>query len=295
MDHKILFFLASVFILLPSAAFAQTTGQVDFTNVPDIASPQGTAGAGFIGWIQSFYQFSLIAGVFLAVVVIAWAGLRYALAAGNPSGQSDARDQILQALLGLILLFGAYLILYTINPNLINLSLPTLSSVSVSAPAATRGGTPVGSTGGWGTGGSYDGGAGGTSGGAGASSCFNCLTDAQVRQSFGQNGIQIKTGAGAARVEGLQQSIVNAVLDLKSNCPSCEIMVTEGTGGGHQTGTYSHANGYKVDLRLNDTLNRYLEKSENFVGVRSDGAPMYRGPGGAIYAKEHNHWDVVKS
>ncbi|MDP3948634.1 MAG: hypothetical protein Q8Q17_01645 [bacterium] len=109
---------------------------VDFTNVvPDIANPQGTGGAGnFTGWVQNFYQFSLIAGVFLAVGVIAWAGLRYALAAGNPSGQSDARDQILQALLGLILLFGAYLILYTINPNLINLSLPTLSSVSVSAP-----------------------------------------------------------------------------------------------------------------------------------------------------------------
>ncbi len=109
---------------------------VEFTNVvPDIANSQGTGGTGnFIGWVQNFYQFSLIAGVFLAVGVIAWAGLRYALAAGNPSGQSDARDQILQALLGLILLFGAYLILYTINPNLVNLSLPTLSSVSVGAP-----------------------------------------------------------------------------------------------------------------------------------------------------------------
>jgi len=116
---------------------------VDFTNVvPDIASPQVTGGAGFIGWIQSFYQFSLIAGVFLAVGVIAWAGLRYALAAGNPSGQSDARDQILQALLGLILLFGAYLILFTINPNLVNLSLPTLSSVSV-PPAAVSGPRPI--------------------------------------------------------------------------------------------------------------------------------------------------------
>ncbi|MDO8664673.1 MAG: hypothetical protein Q7K44_03985 [Candidatus Liptonbacteria bacterium] len=110
---------------------------VDFTNtVPDIANPQGTGGAGFIGWVQNFYQFSLIAGVFLAVGVITWAGLKYALAAGNPSGQSDARDQILQALLGLILLFGAYLILFTINPNLVNLKLETLSSVSV--PAATQ-------------------------------------------------------------------------------------------------------------------------------------------------------------
>ena len=75
--------------------------------------------------------------MFLAVGVIVWAGLRYTLAAGNPSTQSDAKDQILQAILGLILLFGAYLILYTINPNLVNLKLKTLDSVSVTAPAVT--------------------------------------------------------------------------------------------------------------------------------------------------------------
>ena len=132
------FFLISFLFLSAGQALA-----VDFTNiVPDIANPQVTGGAGFIGWIQNFYQFSLIAGVFLAVGVIVWAGLRYALAAGNPSGQSDARDQILQALLGLILLFGAYLILFTINPNLINLSLPTLRSVSV-PPVAVSGPRPM--------------------------------------------------------------------------------------------------------------------------------------------------------
>ncbi len=121
--------LLSLFLFL----LAGKVSAVDITNaVPDIASPQAVGGgAGFINWVQNFYQFSLIAGVFLAVGVITWAGLKYALAAGNPSGQSDARDQILQALLGLVLLFGAYLILFTINPNLTNLSLPTLTSVSV--------------------------------------------------------------------------------------------------------------------------------------------------------------------
>lgn len=123
-----------------SLAFAAATGQVDLTNsVPDLAASQGGAGSGtVVNWVQSFYQFSLIGGVFLAVGVITWAGLKYALAAGNPSGQSDARDQILQALLGLVLLFGAFLVLYTINPNLTtNLSMPTLKSVSVALPTVT--------------------------------------------------------------------------------------------------------------------------------------------------------------
>ncbi len=127
-----------LFLLLPVLALLWTKSvfavDVITNTVPDIANSQGGAGASaVVNWVQNFYQFSLIAGVFLAVGVITWAGLKYALAAGNPSGQSDARDQILQALLGLLLLFGAYLVLYTVNPNLINLSLPTLKSVPSSA------------------------------------------------------------------------------------------------------------------------------------------------------------------
>ncbi|MEK7546942.1 MAG: hypothetical protein AAB536_02070, partial [Patescibacteria group bacterium] len=101
---------------------------------PDLTIPQGAAGSdALVKWINGFYQFSLLAGVFLAVGMITWAGLRYTLAAGNPSTQSDARDQILQALLGLLLLFGAYLILYIINPGLVNLRTEELRNVYVPA------------------------------------------------------------------------------------------------------------------------------------------------------------------
>ncbi|MDO8664017.1 MAG: hypothetical protein Q7K44_00475, partial [Candidatus Liptonbacteria bacterium] len=64
--RKIYLLFAICYLLLPFLVLAQSTGQIDFTNtVPDIANPQGTGGAGFIGWVQNFYQFSLIAGVFL--------------------------------------------------------------------------------------------------------------------------------------------------------------------------------------------------------------------------------------
>ncbi len=128
-------FLLFLFFLAAQALAGQALA-IDIA-VPDIANMQGGADSGqrVAGWVSDFYKFSLIAGVFLAVGVIVWAGLRYTLAAGNPSTQSDARDQILQALLGLILLFGASLVLSTINPNLVNLKLETLNSVSVTAPA----------------------------------------------------------------------------------------------------------------------------------------------------------------
>lgn len=265
------------YLLLPLFSFAQSTGQVDFTNVvPDIANSQGTGGAGFIGWIQNFYQFSLIAGVFLAVGVITWAGLKYALAAGNPSGQSDARDQILQALLGLILLFGAYLILFTINPNLINLRLETLSSVSVPA-AGTAGGTPVG---------------------ARASSCLtaDCITDTQARQQLttASNGaITFNARPPQTSLEGMRQNTINEIVNIQRNC-GCNIVVTGGTEGGHSAGANSHTNGYKVDLGLNAGLNNYVERNFAPAGIRSDdGARLWRAPNGTVYARESNHWDIL--
>ncbi len=265
----VLFFFASSTFL----AFAQTTGQINIAP-PDIANPAGTGGAGNVtGWVQSFYQFSLIAGVFLAVGVIVWAGLRYTLAAGNPSTQSDARDQILQALLGLILLFGAWLILYTINPNLVNLRLETLESVSVTAPAIVDNG--------WSTG-------------------TGDMTHAQAKTILGQNRISVKDCIGVsgncvpASLEGIRRVAIDGVTALKDDC-GCNITITAGTDS-HAAGT-AHANGYKVDIRLDANLNSYLEKPANFIGLRCttnfcDNAPMYKGPGGGIYAKESNHWDV---
>lgn len=256
--------------------------------IPDIAAPQNSNSPQSVtNWINNFYQFALIGGVFLAVGVITWAGFRYALAAGNPSTQSDARDQILQALLGLILLFGAFLILYAVNPGLVNLELEGLNNVYV--PGGNNGG------GGIGTGSSTYTGGGGEFGGGGAGGNWGGLTDAQVRQIFGQNNIGIKSGAGAAVVDGLQQSIVNAVVDLKRNC-NCNITITEGTGNHPQdnpAATYTHTHGYKVDIRLDASLDSYITNNFTYVGVRSDGAAQYLAPNGAVYAREHNHWDVV--
>lgn len=84
-----------------------------------------------VGILRNLYEFSLMIGGLIAFGAIVYGGIRYATSAGNPSGQSDARDQITQALLGLFLLVGAYLVLNFINPNLVNLSLPGLDDIEV--------------------------------------------------------------------------------------------------------------------------------------------------------------------
>lgn len=83
-----------------------------FTDVSDIGR-----------YINMLYNFAIIFGAFLALAMIVFNAIKYMVSAGNAGLQQDARAGITAALLGLALLFGVYLILFTINPNLVNLSL----------------------------------------------------------------------------------------------------------------------------------------------------------------------------
>jgi hypothetical protein len=97
-------------------------------NLPGSLSTAASASPG--AFVKSFYQYALFVSGLLAFGAIVYGGIKYAIARGNPSGETEARAWIWSALLGLLLLAGAYLILYTINPNLVNLSLPNLPTTS---------------------------------------------------------------------------------------------------------------------------------------------------------------------
>ena len=115
-------FFATLSFLSVHAAFA-----VDY-SLPTITTAQPNT-AGPAGWVSNLYQFSLMAAGILAFGVIVYAGFLYTLKSGNPSAQGDAKDQITQALLGLLLLLGAFLILNTINPGLTKLEVKGLTPI----------------------------------------------------------------------------------------------------------------------------------------------------------------------
>ncbi len=279
-----LFRLLFVLLFLRAVEFALAEGAADINvSIPNVPSVQNNPGA----WVGGFYQFSLMIAGLLAFGMIVYAGLRYTFAAGNPSTQSDARDQILQALLGVLLLLGAFIVLTTINPNLINLQLPGLGKVQ-NQPAASQssGGTQrparIGATG--------------------------ALTDAEARLNL-VSGIVVKDGVSLERTHS---ATINAINDLKNNCDLCRITITAGTDGIHDTTNsplINHANGYKVDLRSDPALNNYV--TQNFTPipdrVETDRShtPQWQAPNGAIYAREPAvrnpttgvvqpaHWDVL--
>lgn len=99
---------------------------------------------------------------------------------------------------------------------------------------------------------------------------------------------------GCTDLSGIRQQTLNAIISLRQRC-GCSFVVTAGTEGGHESGTYSHANGYKVDLRLSSGLNSYITDNFPYIGTRSDDeAQQYQDPvTGAIYAIEDDHWDVL--
>lgn len=116
--------IANFFLL--SAAHAVTISM----NIPG-TSPNASSTPG--AFVSNFYQFALMIGGVLAFGIIVYGGVRYMASAGNPSGQGDAKEWIQAALLGLLLLVGAYFILNVVNPQLTSLGLPTLPTVSVTS------------------------------------------------------------------------------------------------------------------------------------------------------------------
>ena len=82
-----------------------------------------------------YFNFAFMLAGVLAFGAIVWGAFKYIIAAGNPSGQSDARDQVLQAIIGLLLLVGSGLILGTIDKGLLNIQLGELSKLEPPKPA----------------------------------------------------------------------------------------------------------------------------------------------------------------
>ena len=87
------------------------------------------------GYLQTVFLFGISLAGILAVVYIVRGGIEYITAYGNPSQIEKAKNRITQAILGLLLAVGAWLILYTINPDLAKgkLTIPPINS-NVSQP-----------------------------------------------------------------------------------------------------------------------------------------------------------------
>lgn len=135
---------------------------------------------------------------------------------------------------------------------------------------------------------------------ASPSSAVTKLTDAQAASQLSAAGIsRISTGGCTDRnvgtctsYEQINQESVSGIITFK-NASGCAVTITGGTETGHASGTYSHWNGYKIDIRPTDCVSNHITSTYTYSGTRGDGAALYTAPSGNVYARESSHWDIT--
>ncbi len=90
--------------------------------------------------------------------------------------------------------------------------------------------------------------------------------------------------------EQIRHSTVEGAVALRQS--GCAVNITGGTEVGHASGTYSHYNGWKIDINKYTCITNYIH-GFSYIGLRGDGAPMYKSASGNIYADEGSHWDIT--
>jgi hypothetical protein len=130
MNKKLLIFsifLITLFVFSCEPSLALAQGRKLETTYPFAggSTPQyiSTNVTDYVNYIFNFLLWG--SGIF-ALVILIMAGFGYLTSAGDVGKMSTAKSKIWAALGGLGILFGSYIILTTINPQLIFLNLPTL-------------------------------------------------------------------------------------------------------------------------------------------------------------------------
>lgn len=90
-------------------------------------------------YVKYIFNFVIATAGLIALLVLIWSGVQYLTSAGKPDVLTSAKSRIKSALFGILLLLFSYLILITINPQLIIFQFPGLPEI----PSAELPATPI--------------------------------------------------------------------------------------------------------------------------------------------------------
>ncbi len=80
-------------------------------------------------FVQAIYKYGISVVAILAAVMIMAGGIIWLTSAGSQERVGKAKDLIIGSLTGLILLFGSWVVLNTINPRLVNFDLSNIDNI----------------------------------------------------------------------------------------------------------------------------------------------------------------------
>ncbi len=110
-----------------ASAQTQKPLEVTYPTIPGVTAPG--PGITIPDYVKYIFHFIIWISGFVALGVLIYAGFQYFTSTGDPTKMQDSKDRIFSALLGLVILFGSYLILTTINPQLVILHIEPATSI----------------------------------------------------------------------------------------------------------------------------------------------------------------------
>lgn len=121
---KFLFFLSLIFLIFLFGKFVLAQEKELEVKYPEIGGWRPTVikeitEKEFAEYIKYIFNIAIFISGLVAFGVIVYGGVRYLTSAGSPVAIKDAKSYITGGILGLIFLFSSYLILTTINPQLV--------------------------------------------------------------------------------------------------------------------------------------------------------------------------------
>lgn len=195
---------------------------------------------------QNILGFLIAISVFIIAIIIAVAGLKMVMAAGNVGAITAAKESITHAIIGFIIILAAWLIVDTVIKTLVNPSgaLPNfgpwnqiqcqgaLPPVAATAPSGAAPGSVTPTT--------------PTTGGLTHTDALSQLQAAGISvQSSG--GCSDPTNSSCTSLQGMQQSTIDKVVQVAQSCSGCALTVTSGTEIGHSNPC--HQSGTCVDVK----------------------------------------------
>lgn len=300
-SRKIILFslsLTMIFSVTATVHAVTDSGQLQQGDYTLLAPLPGTTDnstnvTNFQTYLPGIFVFAIGVATVMAFVMITWGGIQY-MTTDAISGKANGRENIENALWGLGLCIAAWIILYTINPQILtfNLGLPQPST------AVNTGNTGVVAPGGRAADGTLLG---------------YALTDAQVTentvdvQSLKLAKVNVNAGpcttaavtTGCTDIVGLPSTALTGVVNLEKACSAnasseCYITISGGAEGGH----LDHGPGLPVmDLEENSNLSSYINKNGG-TPVQTKLGPLYTATvsGETVtFLHESNpaHWHVV--
>lgn len=195
---KITFIFFALFVLSSRFVLAQ----FNYTPMEKIPGFEGISGS-FPEYILSVYRFGIWTIGIAAMLMIMIGGYMYITSAGNTASMGKAKGIITDAIIGLLLAFTAWLILYTINPELVK-----IKSIQMNTGAAGVPGTK--------------GGPGGTSDG-GKAACPDPTSTTPINYANAINDTGIKPNDECNKYNfsnssGVDPAMLKAIAQMESSC-----------------------------------------------------------------------------